>query len=89
MDKVEKKEDAFEVWPENWDAVGMFLRVQTQWIVGMSGAVGLNYQSLEFLFKLYRTKKRKEVFEEICEIEFGALEAMKRTDENKAGKNGA
>ena len=31
----------------------MFLRLQTQWRVGMSGPVGLDYGAAEWLFRLY------------------------------------
>ena len=86
LEKFEKKEDAFEVWEENWPAVEMFLLLQTQWVVGVNGPVGLNYQSIEFLFKLYRSKKRRELFEDIREIERGALDAKSR--EIEAGASG-
>lgn len=33
----------FEVDPENWETVMLFLRIQTQWIQGPGGATGLNY----------------------------------------------
>ena len=32
-----------KVWPECWDVVLLFLRVQTQWRTGASGVVGLDY----------------------------------------------
>lgn len=32
-----------EVWPDNQPALGLFLRLRTQWRVGPSGAVGLDY----------------------------------------------
>ena len=31
------KASEFEVWEENWEIVEMFLRMQTQWRVGMAG----------------------------------------------------
>ena len=65
----------------------MFLRLQSQWVIGMTGAVGLNYQSLEFLFRIYGVLNEKELFEDIKEIELGALEAMSRANE-KAGAGG-
>jgi hypothetical protein len=36
------------VWPENWEPLCVFLRLQTQWRVGMSGPIGLVYESLPF-----------------------------------------
>ena len=32
-----EKDDDFEVWPENEEAVLLFLRVQTQWRTSMAG----------------------------------------------------
>lgn len=73
------------MFPENWEAVSTFLAVQTQWIVAPSGhLIGLNYLALEFIFKLYGKKERRKLFGEIREIEFGALEAIRRQRE----KNG-
>lgn len=60
-----------------------FLRVQTQWNVGASGAVGLNYQSVEFLFKIYKVKNQKKLLRELREIEMGALDALRRKSEDK------
>lgn len=34
---------AVEVWPDNQPALGLFLRLRTQWRVGPGGAVGLDY----------------------------------------------
>ena len=30
-------------WAENWDAIQLFTRLSTQWRVGASGPVGLDY----------------------------------------------
>jgi hypothetical protein len=60
------------------------MRAQTQWIVGSSGLVGLNYTSLDFLFKIYAKPKRLELFQDIQEIEIGALEQFQKAREKKA-----
>jgi hypothetical protein len=40
----------FHVWPENWNAVQLFLKLSTQWDVrvGMAGAayIGIRYESV-------------------------------------------
>ena len=36
----------FEVLPEAWPVVQLFLRVQTQWRTGPGGFVGLDYQAV-------------------------------------------
>lgn len=63
----------FEVWEENWEILEMFMRMQTQWVVGMSGAVGLSYPSLEWLCKLYAVKDPLKIFEGIRIMEAAAL----------------
>lgn len=84
----EEPEDVdFEVWEENWEAVMMFLRMQTQWTVSMSGCIGLKYEVLLCsggLFDLYNVEDRRDVLERIQVLEATALtELRKRSD----GKN--
>lgn len=54
----------------------MFMRMQTQWIVGFSGATGLNYPSLECLCRLYSVKNPVTVFEGVQVMEAAALTIM-------------
>lgn len=75
MQSRKDKKD-FEVWEENWDIVIMFLRMMTQWNIGFSGATGLNYQSLEWLCKLYAVKDSVAIFEGVQLMEMAALSAM-------------
>jgi hypothetical protein len=74
----------FEVWDENWDIVMMFLRMQTQWEVSMSGYVGLKYDVLLVsggLFDLYDVGNRREVLEGLQVMESTALsEFRKKSD---------
>tara|TARA_B100002052_G_C15816405_1_gene568421 strand:- start:154 stop:339 length:186 start_codon:yes stop_codon:yes gene_type:complete len=53
----------------------MFLRMQTQWKVEMGAYVGLNYQSLQWLCRLYSIKEENAVnlFEGIQTMEAAAL----------------
>jgi len=72
---LQSRKDAedFEVWEENLETVQMFMRMQTQWNVGVSGAVGLNYPSLEWLCKLYAVMDPVALFEGIRIMEATAL----------------
>lgn len=66
----------FEVWEENWPAVEMFVRVQTQWrIVGGMGAVyvGLDYQAVAWMFSIYNVENPKQVLEDLQVMEAAAL----------------
>ena len=83
IDAARPKNNDFEVFPENWDVVEMFLRLSTQWVfAGMGSIVGLNYRSIEFLFKIYNVDDKKGMFEDIRIIEAGALNYI-REQENK------
>jgi len=64
-------EPEFEVWEENWEALNLFFRLQTQWRVGFNGATGLDYSVLPVLFDLYGVQDRVDTFEsiQVCEAE--------------------
>lgn len=71
-------EETFEVWRENWPAAELFLRLSTQWVfAGMGDRIGLNYQSVDFLLRMYPAKKKRQVFEDLQIMEIGALGAFK------------
>lgn len=71
-----KESSDFELWEENLEIVSIFLRMQTQWIVGVNGLVGLNYQSLEWLCKLYAVTDPIKIFEGIRIMEATALKCF-------------
>jgi hypothetical protein len=74
-----KQKSVFEVFKENWESVVFFTRIQTQWVVGgFGGFIGLNYQSLDFLFKLYKVKNRKQVLEDLQIMEIEALKILNK-----------
>ena len=84
--EVEKREEHFEVWEENWDAVMMFLRMQTQWSVSMAGYVGLKYEVLlgsGGLFDLYNVKDRRDVLERLQILEAAALSELRKRSDGK------
>lgn len=58
----------------------MFVRLQTQWVLIPGGFVGLNYQSVDFYFKMYRVKDRRDVFESLQVMEAAALEILNRRE---------
>lgn len=57
--------DAVEIWPENWETVRLFMRLQTQWHYSEhSGApVRLDYPAVEAVLRLARVRDRATVFE--------------------------
>lgn len=69
--------DLFEVWPENVETVSVFLRLQTQWVLGgMGGFIGLNYQSVAAVLDLLEIEKKAEVFEGVQVMERTALRIL-------------
>lgn len=70
----------FEVLDENWQAVAMFMRLQTQWVPGMGGMIGLNYQSVELLFRIEGIENQREMLADLQVMEVAALEVLNAKD---------
>lgn len=70
----------FEVWPENWPVVQLFMRLQTQWVTTVGGVVGLHYPSVDFLFRIEGIENQREMLAELQIMEVAALEIMNTKD---------
>lgn len=70
----------FEVLDENWQVVSLFMRLQTQWVASMGGMLGLNYQSVEFLFKIDGIENQREMLADLQVMEVAALEVINAKD---------
>lgn len=70
----------FEVFEENWPVVALFMRLQTQWVASMGGVIGLNYQSVEFLFRIEGTENQRETLADLQIMEMAALQVMNTKD---------
>ena len=71
------------MWEENWDALMMFLRMQTQWTVTMGGYVGLKYEVLlgaSGLMSLYDVENPREMLESLRVMEAAALSELNKKD---------
>lgn len=66
------------MWEENWDVLNMFIRLSTQWYTSMAGLMGLNYQSLEWLCKLYAVKDPVAMFEGVQVMEMAVLSVLNK-----------
>jgi ABC-type thiamine transport system substrate-binding protein len=62
-----------EVWEENWSAVEMFLRVQTQWRTTMNGIMGLDYGAVAWLFSMYSVEDPRSLLEDLQVMEAAAM----------------
>jgi hypothetical protein len=69
-----------EVWPENWSVVSLFARISTQWRVGFSGPVGLDYG---VLFRLMDEEalSRKDWRQTLDDIQVMEVEALNKMSE--------
>jgi len=69
-----------ELWPENWPPFDLFARNSTQWRVGASGAVGLDYTVI--FHELDRQKPPEEQYEDTLDalrvIERAALSIINK-----------
>ena len=56
----------------------MFLRCQTQWRVGISGIIGLDYTSVIEMIKLYLIEDTVAMLENLQIMEAAALQALNK-----------
>lgn len=70
---------AVEVWPDNVQAINMFIAASTQWRVGLSGASGLDYSALESVLRMSGLPRKDwpPLFEDIRVMEDEALKTMR------------
>ena len=72
------------MWPEHEDAVLMFLQCQTQWRVGGSGVIGLDYGVVLQMMDLYTVGNRRQTLEDLQVMESRARELINKAAEPKA-----
>ena len=58
----------------------MFLRLQTQWRVGMGGPLGLDYGATEWLFRLYAIAEPASLLEDLQVMEYAVLAAIAKRE---------
>ncbi len=71
-----KTEDTY--WPENAQAIYLFIQLLTQWRVGMSGPTGLDYAAVYPLLDRKATDSDEwdQLFDDLRVMEGAALEAI-------------
>jgi len=80
MPDIKRVED-FEVIPDAWPAVVMFLRLQTQWRVGSAGIVGLDYNAVRWVFDLYEVEQPRELLDDLQIIEATVVETLNQREQ--------
>lgn len=76
----EETNKQYEIFEENWETVDLFLRLTSQWNYSQGACIGLNYQSVEFLFRVRKTKNRNEILDGLQVMEFAALKIFHAKD---------
>ena len=72
-DLPQAPDEDFEIWPENWPAVEMFLRCQTQWRTTMNGVLGLDYGAVAWVLKLYEVEDQRSMLQDLQVMEAAAM----------------
>lgn len=78
-----------EVWPDNQQALAVFISMCTQWRTGMAGPVGLDYAVLPEIWRRTKTppQDRDDAFDCLRVMEDAALtffrHAAEKARENK------
>ena len=76
----------FEVFEENWEAVMVFLKAQTQWRVApMGGVIGLDYSALRWLFELHPPDNPAALLADVQVMEVAALKALQPKEGKRHG----
>lgn len=73
---------SINVWPENRQAVYVFMTLRTQWRYGMNGPTGLDYSALPETWRRTKTPPadRDQVFAALRILEVAALNEMHKAD---------
>ena len=69
MDPALNEPEHFQVWPENWEAVRLFIRCQTQWRVSDGRRIGLDYGAMLAMGSLFSVENLSQVVEDVQVIE--------------------
>lgn len=79
----EQKDEAFEVWTENWPSVRAFLACETQWqaVANMNGLIwlGLRYEAVDVVLR--RLQLPDTCFNDLMDMEGAALAVFSETDQ--------
>lgn len=69
-----------EVWPDNLQAVNVFISMATQWRIGPAGATGLDYNALPFVMRACDVKAadRADVLDDVRTLEDAALATIRK-----------
>ena len=68
----------FDVWPDNWAPLELFLLCQTQWRTGPGGLVGLDYGAVLAMASLWSVEQVRETMAGVQVIEAAILAQLSK-----------
>lgn len=74
----QQADEDYEVMPDAWPVVQMFLRCQTQWRTTMNGLLGLDYGAVAWLLRLYEVEDQRSMLEDLQVMEAAVMAALSR-----------
>lgn len=79
--EINEESDLFEIWEENLASLVMFTRLQTQWNLVQGGFVGLNYQAVAALLKIYKVEDPAAMMDDLIAMESAALPILNKRED--------
>lgn len=74
----QQADEDYEVMPDAWPVVQMFLRCQTQWRTTINGLLGLDYGAVAWLLRLYEVKDQRSMLEDLQVMEAAVIAVLSR-----------
>lgn len=68
----------FQVWPENWQALELFIGCETQWRTGPAGLLGLDYPAVLAMANLWKMDRVQETMADVQIIEATILAQLSK-----------
>lgn len=68
----------FEVWEENAEVFGLFLRLRTQWRIINNVVAGLDYTAIGVMLDIFAVKDKPAFFDDLQAMELSALAEMNK-----------
>jgi hypothetical protein len=75
-ERLREQEQDVAVWPENWPAVQVWVRAQTQWRMGMGGVTGMDYSGVEMVMRQMKIEDAPDCFGRIQVLEAATLKII-------------
>jgi hypothetical protein len=73
-----KAAENYEVLPEAWPAMRVFLKVQTQWRADSGAVIGLDYGSVRWVIEMLQLADPLEVLADLQVVEATVVAAMNK-----------